>query len=327
MLQQNNNNRSERIAILGYGSQGKAQALNLRDSGREVVVGLRSGGKSWKAALGDGFKPMSMEDSVKWADTVAFLLPDMVHARVFNTLRSHLKEGQMLLFAHGFSVHYDLFELPKTVDVSLVAPKSPGALVRREYENGNGVPCLVAVHQDATGQALQRAKSFAMDIGGGRAGLLETSFEEETETDLFGEQAVLCGGVTELMLAGWETLVDAGYQPEVAYFECLHELKLIVDLLHEGGFQRMHEFISDTASYGDLSRGSRIIDTHVRNKMKTILSEIQSGQFAAEWLKEQSSPNNWKSQLNKELSHPVEDVGRVLRGRMGWLQNDSMCAK
>ena len=316
------NNPSPTVAVLGYGSQGRAQALNLRDSGWNVQLGLRPNGASWKRAVADGFDPLPLHDSLAGADLVAVLLPDMTHAEVVNATLPHLEAGQMLLFAHGFSVHYGLLNLPDHLDVALVAPKSPGALVRREYERGNGVPCLVAVHQDATGQAYSRAEAYAQAIGGGRAGLLRTSFAEETETDLFGEQAVLCGGVTELMVAGWETLVDAGYQPEVAYYECLHELKLIVDLLHEGGFQRMHDFISDTASYGDLSRGSRVIDSHVRQSMKTVLSEIQSGAFAKEWLKQQSTPQNWRGQLNSDLEHPVESVGRKLRGKMPWLSPD-----
>jgi len=311
----------EKIAVLGYGSQGRAQALNLRDSGLEVVLGLRRGGSSWKQALQDGFEPVSVEEATLQASVLVFLLPDMAHSVVYkHQVAPYLSQGQMLLFAHGFSVHYELLSLPSTVDVALVAPKSPGELVRREYLRGNGVPCLVAVEQDATGTALHRAERYARAIGGGRAGLVQTTFAEETETDLFGEQAVLCGGVTELMVAGWETLVEAGYQPEVAYFECLHELKLIVDLLHEGGFQRMHEFISDTASYGDLSRGSRVVDQHVRSRMREVLQEIQNGHFAREWMAQQRDPTRWKrEELRKDLEHPVEAVGRRLRSNMPWL--------
>jgi ketol-acid reductoisomerase len=317
MLLQN----KEVIAVFGYGSQGRAQALNLRDSGENVLLGLRKGGQSWILALSDGWEPLSVEDAVEKADTLVFLLPDMAHAEVYSEqVLPRLRDGQMLLFAHGFSIHYGLVAPPAFVDVALVAPKSPGALVRREYQEGNGVPCLVAVHQNTTGKALDRAMNYAKAIGGGRAGLVQTSFAEETETDLFGEQAVLCGGVSELVVAGWETLVDAGYQPEVAYFECLHELKLIVDLLHEGGFKQMHEFISDTASYGDLSRGSRIVDQHVRQNMKTVLEEIQNGQFAKEWLAQQDDPTRWKrEELQQDLDHPLEKVGRDLRSKMSWL--------
>jgi ketol-acid reductoisomerase len=317
MLLQN----KELIAVLGYGSQGRAQALNLRESGANVIIGVRKGGSSWKQAVSDGFNPVTIQVASSQADVLVLLLPDMVHSSVYeNHIKDNLREGQLLLFAHGFTVHYRLLHLPSYVDVALVAPKSPGELVRREYLQGNGVPCLVAVEQDFTGTACNRAEQYAHLIGGARAGLVQTTFAEETETDLFGEQAVLCGGVTELMVAGWETLVEAGYQPEVAYFECLHELKLIVDLLHEGGFQRMHEFISDTASYGDLSRGSRIIDEHVRVQMRTVLKEIQNGHFAREWMAQQTNPNRWKQEeLQRDLEHPVEDVGRRLRTNMPWL--------
>ena len=254
----------ERIAVLGYGSQGRAQALNLRDSGLNVCLGLRPEGRSWTIAEADGWTPLPVDDAVTNADVVVVLVPDMAQPELYeNSLKSQLKPGSLLLFAHGFNVHYGLLKPPEDVDVALVAPKAPGQRVRSEFEQGRGVPGLLAVHQDATGRAKQRALAYAAGIGNTRAGVLETSFAEETETDLFGEQAVLCGGVTELVVAGFETLVEAGYNPDVAYFECLHELKLIVDLLHEGGLARMHRFVSDTASFGDVTRGPVVVDDHV----------------------------------------------------------------
>ena len=232
----------------------------------------------------------------------------------------NLKAGAMLLFSHGFNIHYKQIEPPETIDVAMIAPKAPGGMVRRTYEEGNGVPCLIAVHRDATGKAFERALAYAQGIGGTKAGVIETTFAEETETDLFGEQAVLCGGATELIAAGFETLVAAGYQPEVAYFECLHELKLIVDLIYEGGFARMHKFVSETAKYGDLTRGPRIVDDHVRASMKKVLEEVQSGQFAREWIAEtQTGKRNYNALMQKDLDHPVETVGKKLRERMSWL--------
>jgi len=309
----------ESIAVLGYGSQGRAHALNLRDAGHSVHVGLRPGGSSWTQALKDGFKPLSFSEATRTSDVVVMLLPDRVHQDVFETsVCKALKEGHLLVFAHGFSVHYGCVVPPEKVDVALVAPKSPGDLVRREYLRGAGVPCLIGVHQDASGEAWQRVEAYANGIGGGRAGLIKTSFAEETETDLFGEQAVLCGGVSQLVKAGFETLTEAGYQPEVAYFECLHELKLIVDLLHEGGLSKMHHFISDTASYGDLTRGSRVVDERARQGMKAVLTDIQSGRFAREWLSQEGG--RWKTELLKPaLSHPMEHVGARLREQMTWL--------
>ena len=313
----------KRIAVLGYGSQGRAQSRNLRDSGFDVTVGLRRpGSKSWNQAEGDGWKPEASADAVKSADVVSMLVPDMAQPALFTeAVAPNLKSGDMLVFSHGFNIHYDLVKPPAEIDVALIAPKGPGNLVRDQYEKGQGVPCLLAVHQDATGKAFDRILAFGQGLGGARAGIIETTFAEETETDLFGEQAVLCGGVSELIAAGWETLVKAGYKPEVAYFECLHELKLIVDLIHEGGFARMHEFVSETAKYGDLSRGPRVIDAHVRESMQKILDEIRSGAFAKEWVQENKDGcPRYNEMLQKDLDHPIEATGKELRERMAWLQ-------
>ena len=259
----------KRIAVLGYGSQGRAHALNLRDSHLNVAVGLRRGGPSWKQAEQDGWTPVAPSDAAKGADVIVMLAPDMAQPPLYrNDVAPNLKDGAMILFSHGFNIHYGQITPPKNVDVTMVAPKGPGNLVRRQYEAGRGVPCLVAVHQDASGHAFDRTLAYAGAIGGTRAGVIQTTFAEETETDLFGEQAVLCGGARELIQAGWETLVKAGYQPEAAYFECLHELKLIVDLIYEGGIAKMHQFISETAKYGDITRGPRVIDEHVRENMR-----------------------------------------------------------
>ena len=306
--------------LLGYGSQGRAHALNLRDSGIDVRLGLRPG-PSWDQAEADGFKPRTPAEAVQGADTVAVLVPDMAQPAVLREVLPHLQQGALLLFAHGFTVHYGRTELPAHLDVALVAPKAPGALVRREFEAGRGVPCLLAVHQDATGTAHQRAMAYADGLGGTRAGVLETSFAEETETDLFGEQAVLCGGVTELVTTGWEVLVEAGYNPELAYFECLHELKLIVDLLHEGGLARMHKYVSETASFGDLTRGRRVVDETTRDRMRAVLDDIRSGTFAREWAAEhEAGQPAYKSMLARDLDHPMEAVGARLRARMPWLE-------
>ncbi len=312
----------KRIAILGYGSQGRAHALNLKDSGFDVVAGLRPGGPSWTRAEGDGLQVREPKDAVKGAAIVAFLTPDLVQGPLYEAIRSEIDQGSALLFAHGFNIHFKQIEARPDLDVVLIAPKGPGDLVRRQYEEGHGVPCLVAVAQDASGNALKLALAYGQGIGGARAGVLETTFAEETETDLFGEQAVLCGGVTELMVAGFETLVQAGYQPEVAYYECMHELKLIVDLLHEGGLRKMHEFISETAAYGDLTRGPRIVDDHVRETMQEVLSEIQDGTFAREWIAEHASgQSEYKRMMNDDLAHQIEKVGADLRSRMDWLEN------
>ena len=317
-----------RIAIIGYGSQGRAHALNLKDSGLDVVVGARPGGPSARSAEADGLTVMAPAEAAAGAGLVALLVPDMAQPAVFeDAIKAHIAPGAMLLFAHGFNIHYGRITPPGNVDVALVAPKGPGDLVRREYQAGHGVPCLMAIAQDATGAATDRASAYAAGIGGGRAGILETSFAEETETDLFGEQAVLCGGVTELVLQGYETLVDAGYQPEVAYFECLHELKLIVDLLHEGGLARMHQFISDTAKYGDLTSGPRVIDSHVKERMAEVLADIQSGRFADDWSEEHKAGcPRYESLLKADLDHPIEQVGERLRARMPWLGREAETA-
>jgi len=313
-----------KIAVLGYGSQGRAHAMNLRDSGLDVTVGVRAGGPSAKQAATDGLRVASPSDAAKSADFVAMLVPDMAQPPLYReAVAPNLKDGATLLFAHGFNIHFRQIEPRKTIDVSMVAPKGPGALVRRQYEQGQGVPCLVAVHQDASGRAFDRALSYARHIGGARAGVIRTTFAEETETDLFGEQAVLCGGVTELITACWETLVDAGYSREAAYFECMHELKLIVDLLYEGGIARMHKYVSDTAKYGDLTRGPKVIDKNVRASLKAILADIRSGAFAEEWIKESATGGaNFKALLDKDLSHPIEETGRKLRERMSWLPKE-----
>ncbi len=314
----------QRIAVLGYGSQGRAHALNLRDSGLDVVVGLRRNGSSWRKAGADGLEVAEPAAAVAGAKLVAFLVPDMAQPALYRDLEGVIPQGATLLFAHGFNVHYGEIEPRADLDVVLIAPKGPGGLVRRQYEQGKGVPCLLAVAQDASGHAKGTALAYARGIGGARAGVLETTFAEETETDLFGEQAVLCGGATELVLAGFDTLVKAGYQPEVAYFECMHELKLIVDLLHEGGLARMHEFISETAKYGDLTRGPRVVDAHTRQQMQKVLDEVRSGQFAREWIEENASGRaNYKALMDKDLAHPIEKVGAGLRARMSWLKESS----
>ncbi len=313
--------RGRTIVIYGYGSQGRAHARNLHDSGLTVVVAARPG-KSFDQARADGLAVDVPERAIPTADLIALLTPDMQQPELYEKHIAPLaREGAALLFAHGLNVHYKMISPRKDLDVILVAPKGPGALVRRQYEEGRGVPSLMAVHQDATGKARELALAYAHGIGGTRGGVMETTFAEETETDLFGEQAVLCGGATELVAVGFETLVEAGYQPEIAYFEVLHELKLIVDLLWEGGFARMHEFISETAQYGDLTRGPRVVDAHVRESMRAILREIQDGTFAREWVAEHKSGRaRYDALKQKDLDHPIEVVGRKLRARMPWLQ-------
>jgi ketol-acid reductoisomerase len=312
--------KGARLAVLGYGSQGRAHALNLKDSGFDVVVGLRKGGKSWSKARRDGLEVQVPEVAVDGADLVAMLVPDLAQKDLYRDVAKHLKRGAMLLFAHGFNIHFKQIRPRKDLDVVLIAPKGPGDLVRRQYQQGRGVPCLLAVSQDATGHARARALAYAHGIGGTRGGVLDTTFAEETETDLFGEQAVLCGGATELVVRGFETLVEAGYQPEVAYYECMHELKLIVDLLHEGGLKKMHQFISDTAKYGDLTRGPRIVNAGVKKEMKKVLKEVQSGKFARQWIAENAAGGRkFKRLLKQDLKHPVEKVGAALRARMPWL--------
>lgn len=310
-----------RIAIVGYGSQGRAHALNLRDSGFDVTIGLRSGGPTELKAKADGFTVKTPAEAVKGAELVAVLTPDMVQPQLYrDVIEPNIPQGAVLLFAHGFNVHYGQITPREDLDVVLVAPKGPGALVRREYEIGRGVPSVYAVYQDKSGKAEQFALTYCGGIGGARQNAIKTTFKEETETDLFGEQAVLCGGATKLVQAGWETLVEAGYQPEVAYYECLHELKLIVDLFYEGGVTRMHEFISETAQYGALTRGPYVVDEHTKAQMKKVLTEIQDGTFARQWIAEYQAGNaNYKALKQADLDHPIEAVGKKLRSAMKWL--------
>ena len=312
-------------ALIGYGSQGRAHALNLRDSGFDVVVGLRSGGPTEVKALADGFTVKSPAEAAAQADLVAVLTPDMVQKKLYNdVLAANLKPGACLLFAHGLNVHFGMISPRADLDVVLVAPKGPGALVRREYEIGRGVPCIYAVHQDRSSRAEEFAKLYAAGLGGARANLIRTTFKEETETDLFGEQAVLCGGASALVQAGFETLVEAGYQPEIAYYEVLHELKLIVDLFYEGGITRMLEFVSETAQYGDFISGPRVINADTKARMKDILSEIQDGTFVQRWVAEYDAGlPNYKKYQQADLDHPIEKVGRELRAKMQWLQQSA----
>ncbi len=310
-----------KVAILGYGSQGHAQALNLRDSGIDVRVGLRAASSSVTKAKESGLRVLTMAEAAAEADIIMMLVPDTEHGAVFEEeVRPHLSAGKALFVSHGFSVRFGTVKAPADIDVAMVAPKGPGHLLRRTYEEGGGVPCLVAVSQNATGNARGIALAYADAIGGARAGVLETTFEEETETDLFGEQVVLCGGLTELVRAGFDTLVEAGYQPEAAYFECLHELKLIVDLMYEQGISGMRYSVSDTAEFGDLTRGPRIIDDHVRQNMKTILKEIQDGTFAEQWIAESKAgrPNFLRLEAEGK-THPIEVVGEELRAMMPWI--------
>jgi ketol-acid reductoisomerase len=314
--------KGARIAILGYGSQGRAHALNLKDSGANVVVGVRKSGDSWKKAKKDGLEVASPVDAATGADLVALLVPDLAQEALYNEIEKSLKKNAVLLFAHGFNIHFKQIKPRKDLDVVLIAPKGPGGLVRRQYQEGRGVPCLIAVAQDATGKAHAKALGYAHGIGGTRGGVLDTTFAEETETDLFGEQAVLCGGATELVVRGFETLVEAGYQPEVAYYECLHELKLIVDLLHEGGITKMHQFISETAKWGDLQSGPRVVTSKTKKEMGKILKDIQKGKFAKKWIEENKAGKPvYNDLMNKDLNHPIEKVGAELRARMPWLND------
>jgi ketol-acid reductoisomerase len=315
----------QRIAIIGYGSQGRAHAQNLRDSGFDVVAGVRKGGKGWSNARADKIDTAEPADAVEGADLIAVLTPDMAQEGVWNdTIAPKAKKNAALLFAHGFTIHYGRIKPREDMDVVLVAPKGPGDLVRREFVRGRGVPALFAVHQDVTGTARARAMAYAKGIGGAAGGLIETTFPEETETDLFGEQAVLCGGAKELVMAGYQTLVDAGYQPEVAYFECLHELKLIVDLFYEGGISKMHDFISETAKYGAVVSGPRVITEETRERMREVLKDIQSGNFARDWILEnQAGKPRYNAMLNADRTHPIEKTGAALRERMAWLKSPS----
>jgi ketol-acid reductoisomerase len=310
------------VAIIGYGSQGHAHALNLHNSGVNVIVGLYPGSKSEAKAQEAGLTVKSVADAAAAADWIMILLPDEAQRVIYKTeIEPHLSEGNVLLFAHGFNINFGQIIPPSFIDVVMVAPKGPGHLVRRTYEQGQGVPCLFAVYQDASGQARDRAMAYAKGIGGTRAGVLETTFREETETDLFGEQVVLCGGLSALIKAGFETLVDAGYQPELAYFECLHEVKLIVDLIVEGGLAKMRDSISNTAEYGDFTRGPRIITDETRAEMKKILAEIQTGQFAREFvLENQSGKAGFLAMRRREAEHPIEAVGTDLRAMFSWLK-------
>ena len=313
--------RDRKVAVIGYGSQGHAHAMNLRDSGIDVVVGLRSGSSSRTQAEEQGFEVKDIADAAEWANVVMLLVPDQYMGDLYRAeIADHLAANDALMFAHGFNIHFGAIDPPHDVDVLMVAPKGPGHLVRRTFTEGSGVPCLLAVHQDVTGTAHDLGLSYALGIGGARAGVLETTFREETETDLFGEQVILCGGVGELIKASFETLVDAGYQPESAYFETLHELKLIVDLLYEGGLSWMRYSISDTAEYGDYTRGPRMVTPQTREEMKKVLAEIQSGDFAEEWLEEaRRGAPRLLEERETNRTHPIEVVGRSLRGLMPFL--------
>lgn len=320
--------KGKTIAIMGYGSQGHAHANNLKDSGVNVIIGLRKGG-SWKKAEEAGFKVLNPADASREADIIMILLPDEFQADIYREeIGPHIKKGAYLAFAHGFNIHYGQIAPSTDINVFMVAPKGPGHLVRSEYAKGSGVPCLIAIHQDPSGGTKDTALAYASAIGGGRAGIIETTFREETETDLFGEQAVLCGGITSLIQAGFETLVEAGYTPEMAYFECLHEVKLIVDLIYEGGIANMRYSISNTAQYGDMTRGPRVITPRVKKEMKKILQEIQSGEFAREWLLEcKANKPVFNALTRKGEEHPVEDVGSKLRAMMPWLKKGKLVDK
>ncbi|OSM04289.1 ketol-acid reductoisomerase [Magnetofaba australis] len=321
--------QSKKVSIIGYGSQGHAHAQNLKDSGVDVTVGLRAGSSSWKKAEGAGLNVATVEDAVGSADLVMILAPDEHQATIYNdSVAPNLKDGAALVFAHGFNVHYGQIEAPAGNDVFLVAPKGPGHLVRSEFLRGGGVPSLIAIHQDATGKAKDLALSYASANGGGRAGIIETSFKEETETDLFGEQAVLCGGISALIQAGFETLVEAGYAPEMAYFECLHETKLIVDLIYEGGIANMRYSISNTAEFGDLTRGPRVITADTKAEMKKILEEIQTGEFPREWISENKAGlPKFKALRRIGAEHQIEEVGGKLRAMMPWIQSSKLVDK
>jgi ketol-acid reductoisomerase len=313
--------KGTKVAIIGYGSQGHAQAQNLRDSGVDVIVAELKGTPNYKIALDHGFKPVSAAEASKRADMIQILAQDNLQAQLYkNEIVDNLKKGKTLVFSHGFNIHYGQIVPPPDVDVIMVAPKGPGHLVRREFERGAGVPSLIAVYQDFSKKAKKKALAYAKGIGATRAGVLETTFGEETETDLFGEQAVLCGGASELVKAGFDTLVEAGYQPEIAYFECLHELKLIVDLMYEGGISYMRYSISDTAEYGDMTRGRRVVSEETREEMRAILQEIQSGEFAREWILENMAGRPVYNSIKRiDSEHLIERVGKQLRAMMGWI--------
>jgi ketol-acid reductoisomerase len=319
--------KAKKVAVIGYGSQGNAHANNLRDSGaKDVVVALRPGSASAQKAEAVGIKVMKPAEAAKWADVVMVLAPDELQAALYNSdLKPNMREGTAIAFAHGLSIHFRLIEPRPDMDVFMIAPKGPGHTVRSEYQRGGGVPCLVAVDQDKSGNALEIALSYASAIGGGRAGVIETSFREECETDLFGEQSVLCGGLTSLIVAGYETLVEAGYAPEMAYFECLHEVKLIVDLIYEGGIANMRYSISNTAEYGDYTRGSRVISDDVKAEMKRILADIQSGRFARDWVLENNAGQpSFKAMRRAAAEHDIEKVGERLRAMMPWIKQNAL---
>jgi len=319
-----------KIAVVGYGSQGRAHALNLKDSGaKDIVVALRPDSSTAKKVEADGIKVMTVADAAKWADVLMILAPDELQRGIYNEeIAPNLRDGAALLFAHGLNVHFGLIEPKSTVDVLMVAPKGPGHTVRAEYEKGGGVPCLIAVHHDATGGALDLGLAYASAIGGGRSGVIETTFREECETDLFGEQAVLCGGLVELIRAGFETLVEAGYAPEMAYFECLHEVKLIVDLIYEGGIANMNYSISNTAEYGEYVTGPRIVTADTKAEMKRVLEDIQSGRFVRDFMTENAAgAPSLKATRRRSAEHPIEEVGDRLRGMMPWIAKNKLVDK
>ncbi len=322
--------KGKKVAIVGYGSQGHAHALNLRDSGvKEVVIALRPGSPSAEKAKKADFTVQTPAEAARWADVMMVVTPDELQAALWRQdLKDNMKQGAAIAFAHGFNVHFKLIEPRPDLDVFMIAPKGPGHTVRSEYVRGGGVPCLVAVDQNASGNALEIALSYASAIGGGRSGVIETTFKEECETDLFGEQVVLCGGLCSLIMAGYETLVEAGYAPEMAYFECLHEVKLIVDLMYEGGLANMRYSISNTAEYGDYTRGPRVIDDHVKAEMKRILADIQSGRFARDWVLENAAGQpNFKAMRRQAAEHPIEKVGEKLRAMMPWIAKNKLVDK
>ena len=322
--------KSKKIAIFGFGSQGHAHALNLKDSGVEnVVVALRDGSPSQKKAEEQGLKVMSLSDAAEWADVLMVLTPDELQSQIYkNHIEQRMREGTSLAFAHGLNIHFNLINARKDLDVFMIAPKGPGHLVRSEYQKGGGVPCLMAIHQNSSGKARDLALSYAMAIGGGKAGVIETNFKEECETDLFGEQSVLCGGLVELIKNGYETLVEAGYSPEMAYFECVHEVKLIVDLIYEGGIANMNYSISNTAEYGEYISGKKVIDNKTKERMKEILKNIQSGKFAKQWMDECKNGQKNFLKMRKELSeHPIEKVGKKLRDLMPWIGKNKLVDK
>ncbi len=314
--------RGQKVAVLGYGSQGHAHALNLKDSGVDVCVGLYEGSKSWTKAEQDGLPVKTVAEAIRWADMAMFCVPDVPMRDIYReSVAPNLRDGQMLLFAHGLNIHFGLIQPPASVDVAMIAPKGPGHRLRHEFVHGAGMPALVAVHQDATGQALARALSYGWGIGSAKAGILETTFKEETETDLFGEQAVLCGGLSALIKAGFETLVEAGYQPEAAYFECLHEMKLIVDLIYEGGLSYMRYSISDTAEWGDYTAGPKVIGDQSRQAMREILAAIQDGSFVERWIEEnETGRKQLQAYRDREAQHPIEQVGKRLRAMMPFIE-------